>query len=137
MRPSRRWKYSHQKIALKPASVMSWLRRRNSGVVRYFAKVSSHCAAWRGGIAPTRGCHSTIERPECVRRVTPPTTTIAKTRAQQASSHTATTRGGCDGESGVIEVGIVPDLDNAQAARRYADFDFSSCSAAKFQLSRF
>ena len=38
-----------------------------------------------GGSVPTIGCHSTIDRPECVRRVTPPTTTIGNTRAQQAA----------------------------------------------------
>src|SRR5438105_2329165 len=111
IRPSSRWKYSHQKIALKPSSVMSWLLRRNSGVRRYFANVSSHCAASSGGTAPTSGCHSTIESPECVRRVIPPTTTIANTSAQQASNHTETARCGSLEESAGIEVGIVPDLD--------------------------
>jgi hypothetical protein len=38
-------------------------------------------------MVPTIGCHSTIDKPECVRRVMPPTTTIAKTSAQHTSSH--------------------------------------------------
>ena len=38
------------------------------------------------------GCHSVIDRPECVSRVTPPTTTIAKTSAQHASSQYAIAR---------------------------------------------
>src|SRR5438034_624300 len=38
------------------------------------------------------GCHSTMDKPECVRRVTPPTTTIAKTSAQQRKSQAATRR---------------------------------------------
>ena len=42
-----------------------------------------------GGSVPTIGCHSVIDRPECVSRVTPPTTTIAKTSAQQTNSQTA------------------------------------------------
>ncbi len=36
------------------------------------------------------GFHSVIDRPERVSRVIPPTTTIAKISAQQASSHAAT-----------------------------------------------
>ena len=41
---------------------------------------------------PTIGCHSTIDSPECVSRVTPPTTIIANTSAQQTKSHAATGR---------------------------------------------
>ncbi len=89
-RPSRRWTYSHQKMDLKPSSVMSWLRSRNSGVSWYFSNVSAHWASFRGGSAPTSGCHSTMESPEWVSRVAPPTTTMAKTSAQQARSHAAT-----------------------------------------------
>src|SRR5436190_10637697 len=91
-RPSNRCAYSHQKIPLNPSSVMSWLRSRYSGVSRYFANASSHCESFSGGTAPTIGCHSTIESPECVRRVMPPTTIIAKTIAQQARSHAAMAR---------------------------------------------
>ena len=43
-------------------------------------------AARCGGSVPTIGCHSVIDSPECVRRVTPPTTTIANTSTQQAAS---------------------------------------------------
>ena len=39
------------------------------------------------------GCHSVIDRPECVRRVTPPTTINANTSAQQTRSQIATARG--------------------------------------------
>ena len=39
------------------------------------------------------GCHSTMDSPECVRRVTPPTTTMANTIAQHTSSHIAIARG--------------------------------------------
>ena len=42
-----------------------------------------------GGIVPTSGCHSTIESPESVSLVTPPTTTMAKTRAQHMSNQIA------------------------------------------------
>jgi len=42
-----------------------------------------------GGMVPTSGCHSTIESPESVSRVTPPTTTMANTRAQQPNNQAA------------------------------------------------
>src|SRR5205085_6167351 len=93
---------------LKPSSVMSWLLRRNSGVSLYLPNVSAHCSSFSGGTAPTSGCHSTIESPECVRRVMPPTTTIAKTSAQQARSHSATARGGSGEGCETIEVGLSP-----------------------------
>ena len=38
------------------------------------------------------GFHSVIERPDSVRRVTPPTTTIRNIMAQQTSSHHAIAR---------------------------------------------
>jgi len=41
---------------------------------------------------PVTGCHSVIDRPDQVRRVTPPITTIAKIIAQQTSSQIATDR---------------------------------------------
>jgi hypothetical protein len=55
---------------------------------------SSHCAASKGGTVPTSGCHSTIDRPEWVSRVTPPTTISANNNTQQASSQTAIDRRG-------------------------------------------
>ena len=56
--------------------------RRRAGTSR-MPRPSRRCVM--GGNAPTIGCHSVIDRPECVRRVTPPTTTIANTSAQQTS----------------------------------------------------
>ena len=63
-----------------------------SGVSWYFEKAASQSAADSGGSVPTMGCHSVMESPEWVRRVTPPTTTIANTSAQQMKSHAATAR---------------------------------------------
>ena len=40
-----------------------------------------------GGIAPLSGSQWTIDRPDSVSRVIPPTTTIAKTRQATKSSH--------------------------------------------------
>src|SRR5262249_37340971 len=93
-RPSSRWLYSHQKMPLNSASDMRWFTCLNSGVAWYLAKVSLHCASESGGKAPTMGCHSTMDRPECVRRVAPPTTVMAKSRAQEARSHAAVARRG-------------------------------------------
>jgi hypothetical protein len=92
VRPSRRWKYSHQKMVLKPSTSIAWFTCRYSGVSRYLSKSSCQSAGESGGIAPTSGCHSTIDRPEWVSRVTPPTTTMAKTIAAQRKSHAATRR---------------------------------------------
>src|SRR5665213_2470766 len=61
-------------------------------------------------MAPISGRHSTIESPECVSRVMPPTTTIAKTSAQQARSHAAMARRSVSVEvMETSEAGIVPD----------------------------
>jgi hypothetical protein len=53
---------------------------------------AAQAASDNGGMAPVTGCHSVIESPERVSRVTPPITTIAKIIAQQHSSQTATGR---------------------------------------------
>ena len=84
-RPSRRWKYSNQKMPLNSsqahAEVDLLVLRASAGTCE---RSSCHAGSESGGSVPTIGCHSTIDRPECVSRVTPPTTTIAKTRAQQS-----------------------------------------------------
>src|SRR5690242_7826764 len=73
-------------MPLNSESVIAWFTSRNSGVSRYFANASFQSEADSGGTAPTIGCHSVIDRPECVSRVMPPTTTIANTSAQHARS---------------------------------------------------
>jgi hypothetical protein len=45
------------------------------------------------------GFHSVIDKPECVSLVTPPTTTMAHTNAQQIRSHTAIERRALVGEA--------------------------------------
>ena len=55
--------------------------------------VNTATDGWEGdGLAPMIGRHSAIDRPEPVNRVTPPSTTIANTSAQQTSSQVATWR---------------------------------------------
>ncbi len=62
-------------------------------------------------MVPTRGCHSTIESPEWVRRVAPPTTTIAATASAQTRSHTATARPAVAGATaGASETSAANDL---------------------------
>src|SRR6185503_7502800 len=65
---------------------------RNCGDSRYLAKRVSQSDCESGGMAPTRGCHSVMDRPEWVKRVMPPTTTVANVKAAQMSSHVATAR---------------------------------------------
>ena len=65
---------------------MSGLTCRYSGVARYWAKASAQSASDSGGSVPTIGCHSVIDSPEWVSRVTPPTTTSANTSAQQTKA---------------------------------------------------
>src|SRR5215216_7120961 len=80
-------------MPLNAASDIPWLTSVYSGVARYFAKAACQSASDSGGTVPTIGCHSVIDRPEWVRRVTPPTTIIANTSAQHAKSHIATAPG--------------------------------------------
>ena len=84
--------YSHQKMPLNSSSDIPRLTFRYSGVDWYFVNMSCQAASPSGGSVPAMGCHSTIERPDRVRRVTPPTTTITKTRAAQTSNQKATWR---------------------------------------------
>ncbi len=53
---------------------------------------------------PKIGFHSTMESPESVRRVTPPTTTIANTRTQQTSNQIA--MGFCIAILGIISSAV-------------------------------
>ncbi len=60
------------------------------GICLYLPNSDCQAASDIGGTAPVTGFHSVIDRPEPVRRVAPPTTTMARTRAATANSHTAT-----------------------------------------------
>ena len=60
------------------------------GICRYLANASGQSACDSGGMVPTIGFHSVIDRPEPVSRVAPPTLTIRNTSAATASSHTRT-----------------------------------------------
>ena len=49
---------------------------KNSGIPLYFVNSNCHCSLVKGSSIPEIGFHSTIERPETVNRVIPPTTTM-------------------------------------------------------------
>jgi hypothetical protein len=61
-----------------------------------------------------------IDNPECVSRVTPPTTTIANTSAQQTNNHVATLRLADARASGsVCPTGMDPVMGNDVAIKRF------------------
>src|SRR6202035_5715972 len=84
--------YSHRKIVLKSPRLMPALSSRYCEVCRYLANSVCQSAADSGGTIPLTGCHSVIDSPDQVSRVTPPITTIAKIIAQQTRSQIATGR---------------------------------------------
>jgi len=57
---------------------------------------------------PVIGLHSVILKPDSVRRVTPPTTMIPKTKTEEAMSHLPTERGGRIGKLGRRRGTILP-----------------------------
>ena len=85
-RPMRRWTYSQKKINLNWERVMLWFSFWYSGYCWYFSNSVSHSELFMGGITPEMGCHSTIESPDWVRRVTPPIITIRKMSRQAEMS---------------------------------------------------
>src|SRR5262245_54644267 len=61
-------------------------------MVWYFSNSVCHALSLSGGSVPVTGRHSTIERPEPVSRVAPPTTTSAKITSATTWSHSRTAR---------------------------------------------
>src|SRR5947209_5146362 len=59
---------------------------------------------------PVTGFHSTIESPDSVSRVAPPTSTISAIKAATEISHQRTARCGSDGVDIVVISGPKPDL---------------------------
>src|SRR5215510_167325 len=74
-------------MVLKSERVIPALRSRYCGMAWYFSNSACQAAASSGGTTPVTGFHSTIERPDSVRRVAPPTTNVATISAATASSH--------------------------------------------------
>src|SRR5436190_15959437 len=71
---------------------MPALRSRNCGMVLYLSNSACQAAASSGGTTPVTGFHSTIESPDSVRRVAPPTTSVANMSAATMRSHTRMAR---------------------------------------------
>src|SRR6266849_1733730 len=71
---------------------MPRLSRAYCGMVLYFANSACQSASPSGGMAPVTGFHSTIESPDSVSRVAPPTDTIANTNPATHHSHTPMAR---------------------------------------------
>src|SRR5918993_11707 len=65
---------------------MPRLRARYCGIVWYFLNSACHAGSDSGGRTPVTGFHSTMERPDSVSRVAPPTRTVAITSAATATS---------------------------------------------------
>src|SRR6266498_1537944 len=55
-------------------------------MVWYFSNSCCQSDGESGGSTPSTGCHSTMESPDSVTRVAPPTSTITKTNPETASS---------------------------------------------------
>ena len=81
---------------------MPTLTFRYSGVSWYLSNSSSQCASLNGGSVPSSSRHSTMDRPERVRRVVPPSTTMKKIIAATMSSHRARVRRSRAGSVGVM-----------------------------------
>src|SRR6266852_1105616 len=71
---------------------MPLLTSSYSDEVWYFSNSAAQAVSLSGGTTPVRGRHSTIERPEPVRRVTPPTITMRTMRAAMPWSQSRTAR---------------------------------------------
>src|SRR5262245_8816133 len=65
---------------------MPRLSARYWGMVWYLANSACHWPSDSGGKTPVTGFHSTMERPDSVRRVAPPITSVRNTQAATASS---------------------------------------------------
>src|SRR5215467_3412786 len=79
-------------MVLNSPRLMPRLSHSYCGMVLYFANSACQSASPSGGKTPVTGFHSTIESPDSVSRVAPPTNTIANTSPATHHSHTPTAR---------------------------------------------
>ena len=80
--PNTLWKYSQKKINLNSERVMPLFTFWYSGNCLYSLKTSCQSTSFNGGIAPLINCQSVIDKPDSVRRVTPPIMTIIAVKIQ-------------------------------------------------------
>src|SRR5581483_1538346 len=71
---------------------MPRLSSRYWGIAWYFVNSFRHSFSDSGGRTPVTGFHSTIDRPDSVNRVAPPTTSVATIIAAETRSHSRTGR---------------------------------------------
>src|ERR1700730_5799780 len=74
-------------MVLNSGRLMPRLSTRYCGIFWYFSNSRCQSDCDSGGDTPITGCHSTIESPDSVTRVAPPTSTMRKIRPATASSH--------------------------------------------------
>src|SRR5262245_12080943 len=79
-------------MVLNASRLMPALRSRYCGIALYLSNSACQDGASSGGSTPVTGFHSTIESPDSVSRVAPPTTTVTTISAATASSHSLTAR---------------------------------------------
>src|SRR5262249_3739079 len=79
-------------MVLNSSRLIPALCSRYCGMVLYFSNSTCHADASSGGTTPVTGFHSTIDSPDSVSRVAPPTTKVANMGAETASSHSRTAR---------------------------------------------
>src|SRR5260370_268442 len=83
---------------------MPRLSNRYCGIAWYFSNARCHSDCESGGSVPVTGCHSTIESPDSVTRVAPPTSTMTKISPATASSQIRTMRRCRVSEIGSMEI---------------------------------
>src|SRR5262245_6431912 len=74
-------------MVLNSCRFMPALSSRYCGIALYPSNACCHCASLNGGNVPVTGFHSTIERPDSVSRVAPPTSTMMAISAATEMSH--------------------------------------------------
>src|SRR6266536_4446979 len=79
-------------MVLNSSRLTPALCSRYGGTVLYLSNSACQADASSGGTTPVTGFHSTIDRPDSVSRVAPPTTTVTNIRAATASSHSLMAR---------------------------------------------
>ena len=79
-------------MVLKSERLIPGLRSRYCGMAWYFSNSACQAGASSGGTTPVTGFHSTIDRPDSVSRVAPPTTKVRTISAATARSHSRMAR---------------------------------------------
>src|SRR5262249_7703397 len=79
-------------MVLNSSRLIPGWRSRYWGIILYLSNSTCHARASSGGTTPVTGFHSTMERPDSVSRLAPPTITVTNIKAATASSQSLTAR---------------------------------------------